>query len=154
MRVAVVGSRDFPKLSWVREFVDELPDTTVVVSGGARGVDRAAEVAAAENDLRVESLQPDWSAGRGAGLVRNSDIVARADIVVAFWDGASRGTMDTVGKAREAGKPVWVIDATRATWACAMEEALIAIRAGRREPPLDQQLRARGVPGLFDGETT
>jgi hypothetical protein len=121
----------------VREFVDGLPDTVTVVSGGARDVDCVAEARAAENGLGVESIRPDWSTGRGAGLARNSDIVARADCVVAFWDGASRGTMDTVGKARAAGKPVWVIDARREDVFCEMEDAWRVIR--------DQADPARGA---------
>lgn len=144
-RVAIVGSRDFPRLSWVREFVSRLPEGTTVVSGAARGVDRAAEVSAAENGLTVESFEPDWSTGRGAGLARNTEIVARAEVVVAFWDGASRGAMDTVGKARAAGKPTFVIDATRETAFCEMEDALVAIRS---EIPVDQQLRAAGAQPL------
>jgi hypothetical protein len=48
---------------------------------------------------------PDWFAhGRVAGLMRNSQIVDYAEEVFAFHDGTSRGTLDTIRKAREAGK--------------------------------------------------
>ena len=40
MRIAVVGSRSYPNLAAVRQFVWECERTTVIVSGGAQGVDR------------------------------------------------------------------------------------------------------------------
>lgn len=56
MRLAIVGSRDFPKLSAVRRFVLALPDGTVVVSGHGRGVDQMAEhTARFERGLEVIS---------------------------------------------------------------------------------------------------
>lgn len=112
-RVAIVGSRDYPYLGLVREFVNSLPLHVEVVSGGARGVDRTAEFAARARGLSVRSIPADWNThGRAAGFLRNTEIVAAADEVVAFWDGRSRGTFDTINKARAAGKPVRIIPAT------------------------------------------
>jgi len=37
MKIGVVGSRDYPDLEEVWNFVIALPDDTVIVSGGARG---------------------------------------------------------------------------------------------------------------------
>lgn len=104
VKLAIVGSRDFQPLGLVREFVDMLPGNVTVVSGGARGVDAAAESQAWKAGLDVISLRPRWDKGRGAGLERNTDIVNTADHVVAFWDGQSRGTADTIAKAKRAGK--------------------------------------------------
>jgi predicted Rossmann fold nucleotide-binding protein DprA/Smf involved in DNA uptake len=42
-RVAIIGSRDYPDLERVRAYVRRLPTGTVFISGGARGVDSAAE---------------------------------------------------------------------------------------------------------------
>ena len=44
--------------------------------------------------------------------MRNPDIVAAADRVVAFWDGTSRGTADSIEIARKTGKPVAVVHPT------------------------------------------
>lgn len=108
-RVAIVGSRDYPDLDAVRRFVASLPDGTVVVSGGARGVDRTAENAALARGLSVESYPADWQAhGKAAGYLRNQTIVAVSDCVVAFHDGRSPGTAHTIQIAREKGKPVEV----------------------------------------------
>ena len=105
-RVAVVGSRDYPDLDAVRAFVHSLPQGTVVVSGGARGVDRTAADEARLCGLAVDIHMPDWGRdGRRAGLLRNASIVAACDRLVAFWAGASTGTAHTLSLARRAGRP-------------------------------------------------
>lgn len=112
-RVAIVGSRAFLDLSLVRAFVAGLPDGTVVISGGAKGVDAAAEAAARARGLYVESIRPKWAEfGRAAGAIRNWQIVQKADRVVAFWDGVSRGTAITIAPAKAKGIDVQVRMAT------------------------------------------
>lgn len=109
-KVAIVGSRNYPRLDLVRQYVASLAEDTVVVSGGARGVDETAEQAARERGLQVESRPANWEHGKLAGFRRNSEIVAAADEVVAFWHAQSRGTFDTITKARKTGKPVLIFD--------------------------------------------
>lgn len=107
MKIAVVGSRNYPDLAFVRKQVARLKQTygrAWIVSGGARGVDAVAEQAARTLCLPVLIFTADWSQGKGAGFTRNAEIIEHADIVVAFWDGHSRGTLDTISKARKAGK--------------------------------------------------
>lgn len=109
-RVAIVGSRDWPDPERVRAYVRSLPPGTVVVSGGAKGVDTWAVDEACLCGLECHGCPAEWEAhGRAAGPIRNSVIVANCDRVVAFWYGDSRGTADTVRKARRAGKPVEVV---------------------------------------------
>ena len=127
MKVAVIGSRDYPLLDLVRRLVLDLPPDTVVVSGGARGVDRTAEETARARGLEVIVLEPDWEEGRHAGLARNEDIVEAAEEVIAFWDGESRGTAHAVRRALEAGKTVRVLGPRGE----AVEPAACA-RSGRR----------------------
>src|SRR5262249_41900095 len=110
-RIAIVGSRAYPRLDLVEAFVASLPPGTVVLSGGARGVDTVAEIAARERRLEVVVFHADWARlGRKAGPTRNAEIVASADRVVGFWDGSSRGTLNTLGQALRAGLPVEVFD--------------------------------------------
>lgn len=90
--IAVVGSRIYPRLDLVREYVRGLPRDAEVVSGGAVGVDSAAEGEARARGLAVRVFRPDWSRGPSAGHARNAEVVAAADRVVAFWDGSSAGT--------------------------------------------------------------
>lgn len=105
-----MGSRDYPDLGAVWRFVATLPPGTVVVSGGARGVDRAAEDAArARPDLPEPAIHPvtdeDWRRyGRQAGHLRNVKLVDDCDYLIAFWDGVSNGTRGAVMYARASGK--------------------------------------------------
>lgn len=105
MRIAIVGSRDYPDPDHIIEYVDGLPAGTVVVSGAARGVDRIAAAAARTRGLEVVEYPADWQTyGKRAGMLRNSDIVDNADWVVAFWDGQSKGTKHTIQLAQSACK--------------------------------------------------
>ena len=105
MRVAVVGSRDYPKLHEVKEYIATLGRGDVIITGGARGVDRMAEACAKERQLSVVVHYPDWNKyGKAAGPIRNEIIVKDCDILVAFWDGTSRGTANAIQLAKAAGK--------------------------------------------------
>jgi uncharacterized phage-like protein YoqJ len=116
-KVAIVGSREFPQPERVKQFVRKLQEKhpeAVVVSGGARGVDSWAAEAAVAVGLRIMVFPANWYP-RGvydarAGFTRNTTIVENSDYVVAFWDGASRGTKDTMTKAALAGKKVYVVE--------------------------------------------
>lgn len=106
-RLAIVGSRGYQHLQLVAAFVSGLRPSTVVVSGGARGVDRAAEQAARSLGRAVDVLPAEWQRhGRSAGYRRNEQLVASVDGLVAFWDGASRGTAHSIRLARQRG--IWL----------------------------------------------
>lgn len=110
MRVAIVGSRDYPDLGDVVAYVRALPGDTVIISGGARGVDRVAEHAAFQRGMTTRIYPAEWERyGKQAGYRRNQQIVADADRLVAFHDGVSRGTQHSIDLARAASKPTLVI---------------------------------------------
>lgn len=90
MRVAVIGSRNLE----VPNLQDYLPeDTTVIVSGGAKGVDTSARIFAQQHGIELLEFLPEYDKyGRAAPLKRNITILKNADLVLAFWDGESRGT--------------------------------------------------------------
>lgn len=107
MRIAIIGSRNFPHLDWVREYVRALPADAIIVSGGAEGVDSAAELEAARRGLKTQIFRAAWSLhGRGAGMIRNHDIIQAADRVVAWWDGVSRGTAHSISLCDKYQKPL------------------------------------------------
>lgn len=110
--VAIVGSRSFTDYTLLKNTIDSLyPDRAgikEIVSGGAYGADRLAERYAHEFGLTMIQLRPKWR-NNGvynprAGFERNETIVARADHVVAFWDGKSTGTRDSINHAKRMGK--------------------------------------------------
>lgn len=132
----IVGSRDFPDLEAVDLYVQQLGNVDVV-SGGARGVDKAAEFAALASGLHVTSYRPfetdrglfviyRWLDGEdngmygsrvysgftSAALARNGLIVRDCDELTAFWDGFSTGTKHTIDLARNAERRVHIITVT------------------------------------------
>jgi hypothetical protein len=113
-RIAIVGSREYAATEKIEQFVWNLRPDTVIVSGGDRGVDRTAEQAARRRGLRTLIFRAEWTKyGKRAGSMRNELIVDNADEVVAFWDGWSPGTADTIRRARAARKPVRIMYSTQ-----------------------------------------
>ena len=103
MKIAIVGSRSLTQIP-LADYIP--PQCTEIVSGGAVGVDTCAREYALTHGLKLTEFYPEYDKyGKRAPLKRNDEIVAHADMVWAFWDGQSRGTLYTVRKAREAGKP-------------------------------------------------
>ena len=104
VRVAVIGSRNIKAIDlskYLPEGTDEL------VSGGARGVDTVAREYARSAGLPITEFLPEYDKyGKGAPLVRNVSIIEYADIVLAFWDGKSRGTRFVIDKCKKLGKEV------------------------------------------------
>ncbi|KKL45313.1 hypothetical protein LCGC14_2356910, partial [marine sediment metagenome] len=47
--------------------------------------------------------------GKSAGFLRNQTIIDNCDMVVAFWDGKSKGTADTINKAKRSKKPILLV---------------------------------------------
>lgn len=104
--VAIVGSREYADLESVAAYVKALPAGTTVVSGDGGAVDKLAAKCALERGLTVIEIPALWrSYGKRAGFLRNEAIVRCADRVVAFWDGQSNGTRDTIQHANRYGKP-------------------------------------------------
>lgn len=100
MRIAIVGSRSFHNKQGVFDYVYTLPRGTVIISGGAVGVDSWAAAAARAYNLEVIEFLPEWDKyGKSAGFKRNTLIVEAVDMVVAFWDGKSNGTKNSIDKA-------------------------------------------------------
>lgn len=106
MRVAVIGSRGLS----VKDLGKYLPEnTTEIVSGGAKGVDTSAREYALAHGIKLTEFLPDYEKyGRSAPLKRNITIIESADLVLAFWDGQSRGTKFVIYNCRERGVPVKV----------------------------------------------
>ncbi len=94
----------------VVDFVNALPAGSVVVSGGAKGVDSVAVAAARARGLKVKEHLPDYMTHgtKMAPIVRNILIVDDSDELVAFPSPWSTGTWHAVSVAREKGKDVCI----------------------------------------------
>ena len=120
-RVAIFGSHKWSSVekrerAWhaVVDYVNALPEGTIVVSGGAEGVDTWAAEAARRRGLPVEEFPPDPHLPKdrapthnervNALMARNTDIAKRCTRGVAFMDGKTPGSSDTIKKIGRLGK--------------------------------------------------
>lgn len=111
MNIAAIGSRSFNDYNKLKEVLDTyLGQATRIVSGGAKGADTLAERWAKENNIPTQIFYPDWNKhGKSAGIIRNKEIIKNADIVIAFWDGESKGTKHSISIAKQNGKELVII---------------------------------------------
>lgn len=106
MKAAVIGSRSITDVD-LEKYLPE--GVTEIVSGGAKGVDLCAREYALSHNIKLTEFLPDYRRfGKGAPLKRNLQIIEYADIVLAFWDGRSRGTKYVIENCRIRGKEVTV----------------------------------------------
>ena len=107
MKVLVAGSRNI-RVFDLSEYIP--PETDLIISGGAEGVDSLAEQYADQHRISKLILRPRYDLyGRAAPIKRNEIMVDLADIVIIIWDGISKGTNHTVTYARKKNKPLQVI---------------------------------------------
>ena len=98
MRTIIAGSRSITDYSLVElavELSGILP--TVIISGGARGIDSLGERYAKEHNIPLEVYPADWARyGRAAGRRRNAVMAEKAEALIALWDGESPGTNNMI----------------------------------------------------------
>jgi predicted Rossmann-fold nucleotide-binding protein len=108
MKLAVTGGRDHlitpDDLSYLGDLVASQA-VTEIISGGARGVDRAVEQWANSHGILVRRVSPDWSQGKSAGFANNERMAALADALVAFPGGS--GTRHMVNFCRDRGMRIF-----------------------------------------------
>ena len=115
MKVAIVGSRHFSEPDRVSEYVTALPRTASIITGSASGVDAAATKAARAKGIAVQVMPASFDevADASRSAARNQRLVDACDVLVAFWDGVSKGTRATIDRALDSGKEVHVFVLTK-----------------------------------------
>jgi predicted Rossmann fold nucleotide-binding protein DprA/Smf involved in DNA uptake len=131
MKVIITGSRDIINpLQAVAKAINAsgwLMQITEVVSGTARGIDRAGERWAEDNQVKLKTFPAVWNDLSGsdgmpvvervkgtrkynavAGHNRNQKMAAYSDALVAIWDGVSSGTKNMIDTATKEGLKVYV----------------------------------------------
>ena len=123
LRVIIAGSRDFADYQLLKEKCADLisihnPSTLHVriISGTARGADQLGEQFAKEENYLLARFPADWDKyGKSAGYRRNVEMAkfaiedANKGLLVAFWDGKSRGTKWMIDIANRYGLDVEVV---------------------------------------------
>jgi hypothetical protein len=105
-RVLVSGSREWTDRGPIRAHLEKLPRDSVVIHGGARGVDRLADDIARAQGFHVEVYHADWEAhGKRAGFLRTRRMFdeGHPTRVLAFSLDDSPGTGYAIEEARRRG---------------------------------------------------
>ena len=116
MNIAIVGGRDFNDFDLMKKTLVNFMGgnqtfLNAIVSGGAKGADTLAEKFADENNIEKIIFKPNFEKhGRGAALMRNTEIIKNSDIVFAFLFFKSKGTLDSINKAKKMEKILHIIN--------------------------------------------
>lgn len=129
MRVIIAGSREFNDyvllkdecLKIFRQLKSEGYNTDrsviEIISGTAYGADQRGEQFANVYRLKVKRFPADWDGlGRRAGYARNEQMASYAKedqelgVLIACWDGVSKGTKYMIDLANKHGLRVFIVN--------------------------------------------
>ena len=107
MKLLIVGSRGIKEYNFEKYIPEE---TTMIITGGADGIDILAEKYADKKHLSKLILRPQYNLyGKFAPLKRNEKMVELCDMALIVWDSCSKGTEHTLNYAKKTGKRVILI---------------------------------------------
>ena len=113
MKIIIAGSRNFNDYNLLKTSCDNLLTqfTNIeIVSGTARGADKLGEKYAREKGYDIKQFPANWNLGKSAGYIRNDEMAKYSDMLIAFWDGTSKGTKHMIDLANKRSLKVVVID--------------------------------------------
>lgn len=114
MKVIIAGGREFSNFQLMFEKCEEILkdfESVEIVSGTARGADKMGEHYASLKLFEVKKFPADWNKfGKAAGYVRNKEMADYADVLIAFWDGKSKGTASMIDLAKERNLDVHIVN--------------------------------------------
>jgi ABC-type Fe3+-hydroxamate transport system substrate-binding protein len=91
-----------------------IQDEIEILHGGATGPDVIGKNWAFQYKkvVNIRDFLPDWERwGKSAGMLRNVQMLAaKPDLVIAFYDGKSKGTEHTIREAHKRGIKTFVIE--------------------------------------------
>ena len=113
MKLVIAGTRDFNlRVKDLEHFIEmfELQHKIrTVISGGAKGVDAAAELLAKASYESVV-VPADWDMyGNKAGPIRNAKMAAQGDALLLIWDGSSPGSKSMKWEMVKLNKPIYEV---------------------------------------------
>lgn len=102
MKLSIIGSRTIDDVDYINVIIKhtiEIYQISKIVSGGAKGPDTIGIQYAQNNNIPYEIFYPDWNLyGKSAGFIRNQNIIDNADVILVFYDGKSKSTLDSILK--------------------------------------------------------
>ena len=112
MKIIIAGGREFNDYEMLKEICGGAIPTLItpeIVSGGARGTDKLGEQYAKEKGYELKIFPAEWNKhGKGAGHIRNRQMAEYGDMLIAFWDGNSKGTKNMIDTAKRLGLLLYV----------------------------------------------
>lgn len=123
-RIIIAGSRNFTDYKMLVSAADTVlaelgspVEAIQIVSGGAVGADQLGERYAKQHGYRCMRFPADWNKyGRRAGYLRNLQMAEHAisdnshGVLIAFWDGESKGTGHMINIARTHGLDIHIVN--------------------------------------------
>ena len=124
-RIVIAGSREFVNYPLGEDFIIEcirkLPqfdkDLAEIVSGTAKGADKIGEEFSYNYNITVKQFPADWdNYGSRAGYIRNEQMAKYASeegyigVLIALWDGKSKGTKNMIDNANKYGLKTFIFD--------------------------------------------
>lgn len=118
MKTIIAGSRNCSEYDVAISAFQECPfKVSLIVSGGAKGVDKMGESLATELQLPLVVFHANWEGeGRKAGPLRNIRMGDYADALIAIWDGKSTGTKHMIDYMIKLKKPVFIWNSEENTY--------------------------------------
>lgn len=122
LRVIIAGKRDFNDFNRLCKYCDNILkvykesfDQITIISGNALGTDRMGEEYAKLRGYNLMVFPAEWfKYGRRAGIIRNAQMAdyATSDnkegILIAFWNGISKGTGNMIEQAQSKHMDVFI----------------------------------------------
>lgn len=101
----------------MRDNLNCLMGGCIILTGGAKGADSMAHEIAGELGFMRKVMPADWAQyGKRAGYLRNIAMLDEGpELVIAFWDGKSKGTLHTINEAEKRGIKVEIVRNTNGT---------------------------------------
>jgi hypothetical protein len=113
-KIIVAGSRGFNDYQLLSKTIFEIGDkyeSASLVTGCAKGADALAIQFAREYGINIYKYPADWDThGKAAGYIRNTEMANDSDVLIAFWDGQSRGTKHMIETMQKQNKDVYVVN--------------------------------------------
>ena len=116
MKIIIAGGRLFSSYAILEkncnDIISSMNNSDVeIVSGNARGADFYGEMYAKNNKYNLKKFPANWSLyGKSAGYKRNEQMAKYSNMLIAFWDGKSKGTKHMIDLAKKHGLIVHVIN--------------------------------------------
>lgn len=122
MKLIIAGGRDFTNTNMIIKYMRALATAKLIdtadlsiVSGMAGGADTCGIQISERAQLVLHEFPAKWqradgSTDRGAGYKRNTEMAAFGDVLLACWDGQSKGTLHMIQTMHIANKPVYILN--------------------------------------------